>query len=94
MIWELIEFECALNAKYDDVDSRRQGVFHEEESLDDPNSEYVVPKGAVISIVKSDDCIKRVGYSFPEYCGCKHSFKMYIGFTESYEYCEHCGEKK
>lgn len=26
--------------------------------------------------------------------GCAHSWKLYQGFTETYEYCEHCDEKR
>lgn len=28
----------------------------------------------------------------PEYCW--HSWKLYIGFTDKYEYCENCNEKR
>jgi len=38
--------------------------------------------------------LPRLGVSPPKLEGCQYEWKQYVGFTETYEYCDKCGIKK
>jgi len=36
----------------------------------------------------------RIYYEIKNQYGCRHEYKLYLGFTERYEYCAKCDHKK
>lgn len=84
----------ATNVSYDDwgyydnvvradLDSVRIGEGYSETVTCDGYS-WVVPDGYTLDTTILDE--------LPN--GCNHNWKMYHGFTEAYEYCTKCNEKK
>lgn len=53
---------------------------------------YITNSDEYVDFLNTGNIPLRNGYEAP--VACHHSWKPYMGFTENYDYCEHCGVKE